>query len=280
MPLINTWKIEKVLERSRYLVRGLIHGKKIKVYWWSSRKNFGDLLTPRLLLAYGYTPVYTKKNKASLVSTGSILDGLSRDYTGAILGSGLIRDTELALPHAQILAVRGQLTRDRLGLPVSTPLGDPGLLAAKLLPDRPEKKYRLGVIPHYVDKNNTLIPDLVRRYRGDTVLIDPEQYPETVIRLIAECETILSSSLHGIIVAHALHIPAAWMSLSEGLAGGSYKFKDYASSLDIDISPIQVGKNSKLEDFVSGAVLPEGAVTKRRIETLDKIFLGLEPLCD
>ena len=42
-----------------------------------------------------------------------------------------------------------------------------------------------------------------------------------------ECEAIVSSSLHGLVIAESFGIRSTWMKLSENLAGGEFKFHDY-----------------------------------------------------
>ena len=275
MPLLNTWKLEKSRDRLRYAMRGLIHGKRIRTYWWGSRKNFGDLITPALLLAYGYTPVYEKKHRAELLCTGSILDGVDERFSGQVLGSGLIRDHQIRLPRAQFLAVRGELTRERLGLDAGLPLGDPGLLADRLLAQPVAKRYRLGVVPHYADKQDARVHALLQSLGDSARLINPEDYPVTVIRQIAACEQVVSSSLHGIIVAHALGIPAVWMQLSESVAGGGFKFHDYASSVGVRLEPVELQPGTSLADLTAMTCQPDAGLLTRRKTELDRLFSSL-----
>ena len=57
------------------------------------------------------------------------------DYDGIVLGSGLLSDNpNLRYPNARIMALRGELTKNRLNIRGELPLGDPGLLVADLLP--------------------------------------------------------------------------------------------------------------------------------------------------
>lgn len=275
MPFVNKWKLEKSRDRVCHAIHGLVRGNRIRAYWWGSKKNFGDLITPALLRAYGYTPVYTKKHRAELLSTGSILDGVDSSFTGKVLGSGLIRDHEVRLPHANFLAVRGELSRDRLGLEASIPLGDPGLLATRLVGPSEDKKYRLGIVPHYADKSDPRVGALLERHKGVATVIDPEAYPETVIRQISRCELVISSSLHGIIVAHALDIPAVWMQLSESVTGGGFKFRDYASSVKVELEPIGLMSGMSLGEFESLASSPDAALMARRKSELDRLFAAL-----
>ena len=56
---------------------------------------------------------------------------------------------------------------------------------------------------------------------------------EHIIDEINKCERILSSSLHGIIVAHAYNIPALWIKKGDIGSLNGFKFKDYFSSVNI-----------------------------------------------
>jgi hypothetical protein len=48
-----------------------------------------------------------------------------------------------------------------------------------------------------------------------------------VVEAITACHAILSSSLHGLIVAEAYGVPAAWMTITDKVKGGGFKFCDY-----------------------------------------------------
>jgi hypothetical protein len=56
----------------------------------------------------------------------------------------------------------------------------------------------------------------------------------TVAKFVEEihtCELILSSSLHGIILADSYNIPAYHTILSNNVIGGEFKFRDYYASV-------------------------------------------------
>jgi polysaccharide pyruvyl transferase WcaK-like protein len=57
---------------------------------------------------------------------------------------------------------------------------------------------------------------------------------ENVIEEIYSCDTVISSSLHGIIVAHAYNIPAVWVKFSNNLFGDGIKFYDYFESVGLN----------------------------------------------
>lgn len=158
-------------------------------------------------------------------------------------------------------AVRGELTKQRvekmLGKKLAIPTGDAGLLASEVLEKKPEKCYDVGIIPHLCDLQDPKIEELMEKYsrkadagagcRGaigqppaenDTVrLISVKDEPIEVIREIAKCRRILSSSLHGLIVADSLGIPNMHIVFGDRLLGDGYKFDDYYSAYGIEHCP-------------------------------------------
>lgn len=200
----------------------------VRSFWWDGHLNFGDALTPWLLPKYGYVPFLRPAADASVIGVGSILEMVPQDFAGLIWGSGLMYDAPRAFPKASALAVRGDLTRQRLGLKPSTPLGDPGLLIAAHVPRSPTN-HTLAVVPHGFHANHPAILDLVRRYPRETVLIDVADHPRAVAKRLSGAAAVITSSLHGLIFADSFGIPASWITLKPSLYGGEFKFLDHES---------------------------------------------------
>ena len=202
----------------------------IGAYWWNDSVNFGDLLTPWVLSHFGVACVHVEVQKADLVGIGSIIQDLSPAWSGVVWGSGLIEDRVIELPSAKILALRGWLTADRLGRHDVRALGDPGLLASRCI-DRPEAKWDLGICPHDIHKHDPALKRIASA--GQSVkVVDVQRGPEHVVREISACRVVLTSSLHGLIVADSFGIPAAWTLLEPHVYGGDFKFRDYESVLN------------------------------------------------
>ena len=149
-----------------------------------------------------------------------------------------------------IHAVRGPLTRDSLldqGIDCPEVYGDPALLLPRFFHPRVEKKYDIGIIPHYADKDH---PWVERNATGPEVrVIDIESDIEEFVRAVLSCEVILSSSLHGLICADAYGLPATWIRLSNRLDGGSFKFRDYRKSIGADDPiPTQIEASTTLRE--------------------------------
>lgn len=200
----------------------------VRAYWWDGHPNFGDALTPWLLRPRGVVPVHVPPERAEVVGVGSVLEHLPRHFSGLVWGTGLIADHRLELPNARFLAVRGQWTKERLGLTGDVALGDGALLASTVLP-RPVVGSLLGVVPHADHHRDPVLRSFLDRHAGLVRFIDVRRGPDHVVREIASCAAVLSTSLHGLVIADSYYIPAAWATLTPPLMGGTFKFHDHES---------------------------------------------------
>jgi len=260
------------------------HSNAVFVYWYRGSINFGDLLTPSLMKYYGFLPCYSARpikeagKSNDIVGIGSILGRVHHEFKGIILGSGTMFNEPRVLPNALFLAVRGELTKKLYQCSDSTVLGDPGLLADRLLTSIPPKKYRLGICLHESELDHELH---IGKFDTDTntKIIDPRRYPGDVLRDIAECEYIASSSLHGLIVADSFGIPCARILLSEGLiSGGDVKFDDYDSSIGIRRNKLVITDKVATDYLIDHTTTPPKEILFQRKNDLHNLFTGLKAL--
>lgn len=263
--------------------------KSIRLFWWSeiylmdkSKENYGDLLGRYLVekisqksVEFAHPKKFNIKDLWSpiYVTIGSILMHVNKKCI--VWGSGIIEDNQKVKP-AKFLAVRGPETRRVLieqGYEVPEVYGDPALLMPKYFNPKIEKKFKLGIIPHYVDYQETL-----EMYKGnDTIsVIDLMTNDiEATTTEILECERIISSSLHGLILSHAYCIPAVWVRFSDKLFGDNIKFKDYLSSVKISnysLNMVKARLNIEEIDamFNNVTTLPDESVIEQLQEKLIK----------
>ena len=252
---------------------GDLHHNKIKAFWEIRHSNSGDWVTPMLLKRYGFTPVHSYPQETILFSCGSLLEKVPPDFSGFILGTGFMYPHSIrSFDQARILAVRGELSRNKIGAPEDTVLGDPGLLVARFLSRRQKKHYKLGVIPHYVDKKDIRIVRICEKYNREVLFIDIQRDPLEVLRNIDQCEFILSSSLHGLVFADSLGIPNVWMILSDRVSGEGFKFYDYNSALGKDQKPVFVTGDETPSDFITLACVPSISTVEALKNKLDHAF--------
>lgn len=203
--------------------------KHINAYWWRPRTgphNFGDELGAIILRHYGYKVKRVSFAKADYLLTGTLLDPAeSKKPNATVIGSGS-GYTHDAKHQFNVLAVRGKLTADCLG--VDVPLGDLGLLASRIWTKEPAR-YNIGVVRHYVDQDEYPFADIV---------IDATEPAADVIKKISSCRVIMSSSLHGIIVADSYGIPNMRIARDDVITG-DWKWLDHKSALIKPVSDIQ-----------------------------------------
>jgi pyruvyltransferase len=264
---------------------------RIRLFWWNekviqgkSKENYGDVLGRYLVEKIsGKDVVFAWPKKFSIldwfrpiyVTIGSILTNVN--HKCIVWGSGII-DTKSNVKNAVFLAVRGPQTRKyllNLGYNVPEVYGDPALLLPRYFHPDIEKKYKYGFVPHYNDYK------LVQPWfqdNPDVLLIDmmTNDIESKTIEFL-QCEQIVSSSLHGIIIAHTYGIPAVWQKFSDKVFGDDIKYQDYFESVKLPFYKPEIKntpyKEAEIENLFS--VLP--SLPKK--ETVDELCNGLMKVC-
>ncbi len=201
----------------------------IRAWWTSGYNNWGDMVTPFIMEALSGRRVVRGHGEGAIYAVGSIISNVQPG--GRLWGCGLLSRRHVPSPFpgdVSVHAVRGPLTRQcllRAGVEAPPIYGDPVLLMPYLLKADGEPTTDIGIICHYNDA-----PHLGRvtgnsRYR----MIDIQAGLPDVIRAVLECEAIISSSLHGLVLAEAYGRRAAWLQVDRGrhLVGRDFKFRDY-----------------------------------------------------
>jgi hypothetical protein len=211
-------------------MHGLLRNKR-KLWWW--RKpfpgNFGDILTPKIFDHFNIPWEFDKKNYDT-ISTGSIARYANKNTD--VFGSGIISTTDQIEPSAKWHFARGPLTREKIlecGGICPEIYGDPGLLLPLFCLES-KKQYDTVLVPHFYDYKK--VKELFPNYYVVDLLNDD---PLITAKNITKGRSIISSSLHGIICAHAYNIPTAWVDFGCIMDGDNVKFKDYGMSVGIDI---------------------------------------------
>lgn len=195
--------------------------------------NIGDLLGPALLermIGPGTTTLVAAETP-KLISVGSSLT-VSYRPGDTVWGAGIVSDggrVTVTEPD-KILAVRGPMTHARLaGMPQRhVTYGDPALLCPLYwqAPTKP-RKY-LGILPHWIDVDHNPFPGDA----GSTIQLSITDPIEELVERLAECHMVITTSLHGLILADAYRVPTiVWDdSWSGQLVGGRFKFYDYLAA--------------------------------------------------
>lgn len=251
-------KIESILFINYFIIKHLLFKNNLyKISWDKKLNNFGDILTPFIIenisnIKFEYIEKSQYYPFEHYLIIGSILDRGTK--SSIIWGAGLIsEDSEPIEIPKKIYAVRGPKTREKLlksGIDCPEIYGDPALLLPKIYNPKIEKKYELGVIPHYIDKNNKFL----EIFNNSNIRIIDIQVidPRTFIDELLSCKKIASSSLHGLITADAYQIPSMWIEFSDKVVGNGFKFYDYFLSVGRENeNPLIINQDTNIEIMMS-----------------------------
>ena len=200
--------------------------------------NAGDIFGPFILknlldqsVAINYTGPSDNHHNPTIMLVGSII---SRSLKGCIIcGCGIMRSHNEVPNFLECYIIRGKFTlakilKSRPEYANKIVLGDPGLVLPYLINERITiKKYKYGIILHYVDKKfGSYFADIPNVTIIDINNPDILDFANNVM----QCEFIISSSLHGLIFADSLCIPTAWIRIKNTvLTSDDIKFYDYYS---------------------------------------------------
>lgn len=225
--------------------------------------NWGDALNPVLIQEIsGKTPLIVTKYTYNIYNAtvysviGSVLEIANkincRNNNLVIWGTGFISNQgRLKIQPKKICAVRGPLSREILlkqGYICPEIYGDPALLYPRYYKPNVQKKYKLGIIPHYIDRGHEFLNNI--QNNPDILIIDILGGLHNVVDRICSCQKIASSSLHGIIAADAYGIPSTWLKLSDKITGGSFKYLDYFMSVGRTEDPLVIREDSSIDDIL------------------------------
>jgi pyruvyltransferase len=208
----------------------------VPAFWYSSN-NFGDAMTHYLIKKIsGKMPVLVNKHDVidKVMVTGSILNNDVVNST--VWGCGVAWSNDKIYQHKKIAAVRGFLTGKlckQQEITFDEVYGDPALLLPRYFYPEYDKKYKIGIMPHYVDTLTVFNKlGLSRNELSEMgyLIIDVLDDVESVIRQILSCEKIISSTLHGLITSHAYRVPASWVKFTDEIGGDDFKYYDYYST--------------------------------------------------
>ncbi|WP_308755783.1 polysaccharide pyruvyl transferase family protein [uncultured Bacteroides sp.] len=282
---------------------------KIRLSYWQ-KKNLGDSLSPFIVsglsgkdvshfdsnIDLSLTNLFTRLVYAMkrfsfleichtlgsyhrhIMAIGSILEYANRNTS--VWGTGFI-SLNGECRAKNVYAVRGKYTAKRLeelGFDTSNIVyGDPALLLPLLVSPSKEKKHIIGIIPHWLETDK-----FISKYGEWLHVIDIRTDDvKAFVEDLTSCKYILSSSLHGIIIAHAYGIPALLIQKTEEEEYGYVKYDDYFSSVDIkpyhyiDFDEKMLGNEQSIQSLFerhTGRTLPQVDV-----RSIQKSLLAVAP---
>lgn len=238
-----------------------VPGHPVKLFYCSGICNFGDELSPYIVEKItGRKVLSAGREEPALYAIGSLLNYDVLHGNNVVWGTGLISETsarilpklfpfkrnipiliqrleKVSSEKSLITAVRGRLTRD-----VLTKAGH----------DCPDVYGDPGIL-----------------------LSTPTRTVETIIAEICQCGKIISSSLHGLILAHTYGVPARWIQLKGRRLhqSQSFKFLDYFSGIGVQPpAPIVICPNLTNLSALRNIEAPSVDILDYRLDQLLKAF--------
>lgn len=215
----------------------------LKIANWGDDINYWFLqeIAATKIVSYDWSLRTRMFRQPYVMGIGSILTMF--DINNSIVwGSGiLLSEKPFRGSPKEVRAVRGPLTRQKLlesGIECPEIYGDPALLLPIYYQPKVKKKYKLGIIQQFKRVNNPLLDSI--RYDPDVLIIRIGQYKSwlDIVDEVCMCETIISSSLHGLIISEAYKIPNVWTFIEGDDPEDFFKYHDFFLSLGRDRNPL------------------------------------------
>lgn len=228
--LLNVRKFKHIFSRNLYGIDGKpVCKNRVNLEYWNRVVNLGDVLSP-IIVDWMLQKRNIDKNKQiaktkHLIAVGSIMDNGSYDCT--VWGSGVASFGGIEMISIQskyrkydIRSVRGPITKqimEALNYKCPSVYGDPAVLLPLIYKPIVKKKYSTSIIQHFREA-----VELPEEYHE--ICIQTDDYKFFIEEILAS-EKVISSSLHGIILAESYGIPAVF--LNKGVDGELIKYYDW-----------------------------------------------------
>lgn len=243
---------------------------KLFIYSWMSyekgrmvHNNWGDDINKYFLESVSSLKVNNIRNSLlysvlpvhGYTCIGSLIGNFkAKNYD--VWGTGIIElNHNLLSKPNKVFSVRGPLTRDELlknGINCPENYGDPALLISRYYRNVVDKEYTWGIIPHYTDEENPALIEFCNNH-PEVLLISMRNYMDwhEIPDKIMNCHRIISSSLHGLIIADSYGVKNIWVRFSEGIKGGDFKYQDYFQSVGRQVDgPVVINNQIDLENII------------------------------
>lgn len=278
--------------------------KTVSLCYWNTVPNFGDALSPYIVSKITGCEVKKAAHKDTnkLVAIGSLIRSSTLFSKSHIWGSGALtrgpfREIPFYSIHKQIqdwykrnfkrstiYALRGPLTKnicEKAGFNVPKVYGDPAILIPRFYQPKActTEKRKIGLVLHHTQSVllKNIDSDL---FKVINVARSSSLEVESFIDELTSCESVFSSSLHGVIVAQAYGIPAQWITIKGSPIHDdqNFKFEDYFLGAGQEVqTPINIKLETEaLKDLK--LVAPVRIKEKQLNETAKKLLESFPPL--
>lgn len=248
--LANSLAIEFEFDRRAH-IDGIDDADRPRTWWHRghSASAVGDILGPWIVdQITGIPPKWCRRDQGLLVG-GNTLSMATGEQE--VWGSGILQRGDTVSPEATIKSVRGPLSYAAVtssGGRCAGVFGDPAMLLPTFIPRRrKEARFEVGLIRH----ERHLADDVAMQHVKDISLVGSGvEVIKRVINEIQECESVLSTSVYGVMIANAYGIPARWCvagNRNSQYSGDRTEFEDYFGSVGIATQvPLDLSEEGRL----------------------------------
>ena len=213
-----------------------------------------------------------KSDEIHYITTGSIMCLVQNN--SIVFGTGFIskdgdvgggkwgsKNNKINARPLYVIAVRGPLTRNKLlknNIQCPKNYGDPLILMPCIYnKQKVVRENIVGIILHYHDENKNKdkvvkLETNLKKSGYDVKFINilvGDNYKK-IIDEINDCQYIISSSLHGVIMGIVYKKKTCFAKFGDSLIGGEFKFQDFFKSINIDYEYDHTLKSNILENYI------------------------------
>ena len=233
-------------------------------------KNFGDAVNELFWEKITNKKIINNSNEIHYITTGSIMCLVKKN--SIIFGTGFISEkgdlggnnfrsiqNKKNVCPSKVISVRGPLSRNKLlshGIDCPENYGDPLILMPCIYNKISNITDNIiGIIPHYVDKNNNnfnlLKQNLINKgYKVSIINIEVGNNYKKIIDEINSCKYIISSSLHGVIMGLVYKKNTIFVEFGIKVIGNIFKFQDFFQSIQIKYTNNNVYDDTLLNNII------------------------------
>lgn len=207
------------------------------LYWWrpsgKGQSNLGDEISPIVLShVSGRRIIRAGLDDCEGIAIGSVFyprkaSARKRSKPLFVWGSGTLKPRPCSYQGLSVIlaALRGPRTASQIENCPDVPFGDPGLFVREIWPKQEPSTGRVGIIPHHGLRRHPATTRLSEALENSLMIDFTSADLSGPLQTLSSCQFIVSSSLHGLIIADAYGIPSVfWNELGEE---NEWKFLDY-----------------------------------------------------
>jgi len=244
-----------------------------KYHSYASFNNFGDCLN-ELVWNTILPGIFSEGDSdIAFIGFGTLLNGhLPKFRKTIIFGTGYGYGRAPRIDKSwHIYCVRGPITAKALNIPFELGIADSSILVRKLINYSISKRHKVSLIPHVFEMHEK--PDVFNKAAQNLgwFCIDPRWSVDKILNEIASTELIVTSAMHGAIIADAFRVQ--WVPIKSNAGIPNIKWQDFFASMCIKFKFPRLYRFSSVFNKIPNSTNIEAAYLSSRLNELVKAQL-------